>query len=189
MLEGSRQIERMIYPNFTLSIADYPLLDRNVFEAQELESLAFDYSTNSLCYTYIREYNGGWFVDIYYYYASYLNNRINMKRFIIAPGFQMDDKDEADFSVFTKADFILFNTRVCPDYVKEISDMAPDINMKPYKNVGFALFYTYYASFRSGIRELLLKAGLEYVAIDVSTVAGWNMIASNIEDAFGDVVS
>lgn len=51
------------------------------------------------------------------YYASYLNNRINMKRFIIAPGFQMDEKDEKDFSVFVKADFILFNTRVCPDYV------------------------------------------------------------------------
>lgn len=93
MLEGSRQIERMIYPNFTLSIADYPLLNRNVFEAQELESLAFDYSTNSLCYTYIREYNGGWFVDIYYYYASYLNNRINMKRFIIAPVFQILRQD------------------------------------------------------------------------------------------------
>lgn len=108
-----------------------------------------------------------------------------MKRFIIAPGFQMDEKDEEDFSVFTKADFILFNTRVCPDYVKEISDVAPDINMKPYKNVGLALFHTYYASFRGGIRELLLKAGLEYVAIDVSTVDGWNMIASNIEDAFG----
>ena len=58
---------------------------------------------------------------LYYLYAStnasYLNNRINMKRFIIAPGFQMDEKDEKDFSVFVKADFILFNTRVCPDYV------------------------------------------------------------------------
>lgn len=185
MLEISRQIERMIYPNSTLSTADYPLLDRNLFEAQELERLAFDYSINSLCYTYIREYNGGWFVDIYYYYAPFFNNQIIMKRFIIAPGFQMDEKNEEDFSVFTKADFILYNTRVCPDYVKEISDVAPGINMKPYKDVGLALFHTYYASFRSGIRELLLKAGLEYVAIDVSTVDGWNMIASNIEDAFG----
>ena len=32
---------------------------------------------------------------------------------------------------------------------------------------------------------LLIKAGLEYIAIDVSYAEGWNIVADNIEDAFG----
>lgn len=37
--------------------------------------------------------------------------------------------------------------------------MEQSINIKPYKDIGLALFHTYFTSFRSGIRELLLKAG------------------------------
>lgn len=185
MMESSRQIERMFFRNPTLSIDAYPLLDKDLFEIQELESLAFDYTENSLCYTYIREFNRTWFVDIYFYYVDYYDKQINKRRFIIAPGFQMNEKEEKAFLAFVRMNFVLFNTRVCDDYVQEISYVEPGINMKSYKDNGLALFHTYFASFRSGIRELLLKAGLEYVAIDVSTVDGWNMIASNIEDAFG----
>lgn len=63
--------------------------------------------------------------------------------------------------------------------------MEQSINIKPYKDIGLALFHTYFTSFRSGIRELLLKVGLEYVTMDVSAVDGWNIIARNIEEAFG----
>lgn len=93
------------------------MLDRDLFEIQELESLAFDYSVNRLCYTYIREFNGNWLVDVYLYYVTYFDNQINKRRFIIAPGFQMDDRDEKDFLAFVRMDFVLFNTRVCADYV------------------------------------------------------------------------
>lgn len=184
-MDGSRTIERMIYRNPILNIEDFPPLDSFVFDRQELESLTFDYSHNSLCYTYIREHKDTWFVDIYYYYSIYYENKIHMQHFIIAPGFQMEERDECDFFSFVNTDFVLFNTRVCKDYVHEISSLVPTLNMKPYKDVGIALFHTYYASFRSGIRELLLKAGLEYIAIDVSYAEGWNIVADNIEDAFG----
>lgn len=184
MMESSRQIERMFFRNPTLSIDAYPLLDKDLFEIQELESLAFDYTENSLCYTYIREFNRTWFVDIYFYYVDYYDKQINKRRFIIAPGFQMNEKEEKAFLAFVRMNFVLFNTRVCDDYVQEISYVEPGINMKSYKDNGLALFHTYFASFRSGIRELLLKAGLEYVAMDVSAVDGWNIIATNIEEAF-----
>ena len=111
MMESSRQIERMFFHNSTLSIDDYPLLDRDLFEIQELESLAFDYSVKRLCYTYIREFNGNWFVDVYLYYVAYFDNQINKRRFIIAPGFQMDDRDEKDFLTFVRMHCVLFNTR------------------------------------------------------------------------------
>ncbi len=55
MLESLRQIERKFFYNPTLSIADYPMLERELFEIQESESLIFDYSVNSLCYIYISE--------------------------------------------------------------------------------------------------------------------------------------
>lgn len=185
MMEYSRKIERMFFHNPTLPIANYPLLDRDLFEIQEFESLAFDYSVNSLCYTYVREFNNNWFVDIYLYYSFYFENQINKKRFIIAPGYQMNENDENAFLAFVKMDDVLFNSRVCADYVQDISNIAPDINMKPYQNLEIALFHTYFACYRSGIRELLLKAGLEYVAMDISTVDCWNVTASNIEEAFG----
>lgn len=185
MLERLRKIERTFFRNPTLSIASYPLLDRELFEIQESESLTFDYSVNSLCYIYIRKFNGNWFVDIYLYYINYFDNQIHRRRFIIAPGLQMDEKEEERFWGLMKMDSILFETRVYADYVQEISHMAPDTNMRPYKDLRLALFHTYFASFKSGIRELLLKSGLEYVAMDVATVDGWNIIADNIEEAFG----
>lgn len=184
MMESSRQIERVFFRNPILSIADYPILDKVLFEIQELESLVFDYTENSLCYIYIREFNCTWFVDIYLYYVNYYDRQINKRRFIIAPGFQMNEKDEKAFWAFVRMKSVLFNTRVCADYVSEMSYVEPDINLKLYKDIGLALFHTYFASFRSGIRELLLKAGLEYVAMDVFTVDGWNIIARNIEEAF-----
>lgn len=43
--------------------------------------------------------------------------------------------------------------------MQDISYVEQSINIKPYKDIGLALFHTYFTSFRSGIRELLLKAG------------------------------
>lgn len=185
MIDGSRRIERMFFNNPTINAEDYPPLEEALFEIQEMESMTFDYSFDSLCYIYVRDHNERWFVDVYCYYASYEDNIIHMKRFVIVPGCQMTEKDEENFFAFVNSNCVMFNTRTCRDYIKKINYLAPDIHIKTYKDIGLALFHTYYASFRSGIRELLLKAGLEYIAIDLSYVDGWNIIARNIEDAFG----
>lgn len=184
MINGSRQLERMVLNNPTLDTSEYPPLDEYLADIQEMESLTFDYSFYSLCYIYIRENNKNWFVDVYCYYSSYRENLINTKRFVIAPQFQMTEEDENSFFAFVNSNYVMFNTRTCENYIQDIDRLAPDIHIKPYKNLGLALFHTYYASFKSGVRELLLKAGLEYVAMGLSNVDGWNIIARNIEEAF-----
>lgn len=184
MIDGSRQIERMFFHNQTLDTKEYPPLEEDLADIQAMESMTFDYSFNSLCFIYIREHNESWFVDVYCYYDSYEDNLIHIKRFVIAPGFQMTEEDEKNFFTFINSSCVMFNTRTCGNYIQDIEKLVPDIHIKQYKDLGLALFHTYYASFRSGVRELLLKAGLEYIALDLSYADGWNIIGRNIEEAF-----
>lgn len=177
-----RQIERMLYHNPIINMDEFPPLDDCELAIQDMESLTFDYFSNSLAYTYIRIHNGKWFVDIYFYFE--LNDQIHKEHFIIAPGFQMTEEDEKSFLVFLTTDMILFKDRVCEDYVGEIAKAAPELNIKDYKNISIALSHTYFASFRSGIREQLFKAGLEYVAMEIDFLDGWNIIGRNVEEAF-----
>lgn len=178
-----RDIERLIYQNPIINIKEFPPLDDVSLAIQDMESITFDYSHNNLAYAYIRMHNGTWFVDIYYYYTDLSNNEICMNHFIIAPGFQMNEEDESNFLYFVNCEWVLFNTRVCANYTDSISKIANDLNMKPYTNLGIALCHTYFASFKSGIREKLFKAGLEYVGMDIGLVDDWNIISSNIEEA------
>lgn len=174
----------MIYRNTTIDIAEFPSLDDFTLAIQRQESQNFKYLLNCLVYTYIREYNGKWFVDCYFYYEDLAYGKICMERFIIAPEFQMREERERRFLAFVNMDCILHNYRVCDNYVEEISKVAPELNMKHYNNIGTALCHTYFASFKSGIREQLFKAGLESIAMDLELINGCNIIAGNVEEAF-----
>lgn len=183
--DNSRSIERLFYDNSIIDEDLFPPLSSIETEIQTMESLVFDYNNQSLCYTYIRNSETGWFVDIYYYYELLSAHLINKKRFLIAPGYQMSEKDENDFMDVVHCDEVLFNNRVCDDYIKEIAEVAPEINMRAYNNIGIALYHTYFASFRGGIREQLVKAGFVFISMHLHMIEGWNIISHNIEGAFG----
>lgn len=163
---------------------EFPLLSADMLAVQDRQSLVFDYRYYSLCYIYIRKYNDTWFVDIYLYHNKVFEKQILMDRFVIAPGCRMEAEDEERFLHFVKDDGVLFDTRTCSDYVSEIAKAAPELNIKEYKDIGMALFHTYYASHRSGIRELLLKAGMEWVACGLDDMVDELHMGHNIEETF-----
>ncbi|MGN0437779.1 MAG: hypothetical protein ACI4F4_04590 [Lachnospiraceae bacterium] len=183
-----RQLERSLYQNPILDIKEFPPLEKDNLSRQKVEVFTFDFSANDLCYIYIREHNKSWFVDIYLYREVYSvtedEQQIHMDHFIIAPGYQMSEEEERTFIYRINKSSVLFSNCVGKIFVEEISKVAPELNMKPYNNIGLALYHTYYASSQNGIRTLLLKEGLECIASDLCIVEGWNIVARDIETAF-----
>ena len=170
-----------------INVNDFPALDNELLEKQELERRSFDYRENNLCYVYIREHNKNWFLDIYFYHNKYEASYVDRRRFIIAPESRMEEVDERCLVswLVKKSKSVVFVTPDCDDFIGEMSFITPEIHLKSYTDIGMALFHIYFASFKSGIKELLLKASLEWIALDITFLDDWDFITfQNIETAF-----
>ena len=171
-----------------INVNDFPALDNELLEKQELERRSFDYRENNLCYVYIREHNKkNCFLDIYFYHNNYEASYVDRRRFIIAPGSRMEEVDERCLVswLVKKSKSVVFVTPDCDDFIGEMSFITPEIHLKSYTDIGMALFHIYFASFKSGIKELLLKASLEWIALDITFLDDWDFITfQNIETAF-----
>lgn len=181
-----RAIERALYPNKELNVEDFPSLPCDVMKAQEMDAMLFDYNWDYGYYSfaYIREHNSSWFIDIYTYYCD-LNHQICSFRVIIAPGYQMDLEHEKDFELILDGVCMAYNTRCIDGFVDKMKMLAPELKLIDYPNFSMVLGHIYYSCFRSGIREILWKAGgLCHIAKNISLFEDWDMLANNVESAF-----
>lgn len=179
--------KRKLYQSPIINMNDFPALDNDLLEKQELERRSFDYRENNVCYVYIREHNENWFLDIYFYHNNYEASYVDKRRFIIAPESRMEEVDERCLVswLVKKSKSVVFVTPNCDDFIGEMSFIVPEIHLKSYTDIGMALFHIYFASFKSGIKELLLKASLEWIALDTTFLDDWDFITfQNIETAF-----
>lgn len=187
MRDKIRAIERIIYPNQIMNKDKFPPIDSLNAAIMEMESYVFDFSCWWLCYIYVRENESGWFVDVYFYMMNE-NNKLEIKRFIIAPGYAMHEDEEEEFLYLSRAGFMVFNERVCGCVYSELDEIAPELHLVEYKDFGKMLHHIYFASFRSGIRELLFKAGgLDEIAMSLSTVDDWDLMGKNVSQAFNHI--
>ena len=177
----SRKLERIIFRNKLIDIKEFPPLSKEDENAQMLESLSFDYRMGNICFLYIRSYESdNWFVDIYYYFES--GNRIECRRLVIAPNMMMTERDERLLYHLVMCEDILFS-----NYDKFMSEIeqVKSLKMKPYQDIGLALFHTYFAAHKSGVRNELIKIqGVEQISLYLHEISGWNMIATRLKDLF-----
>lgn len=183
MLDSLRTIERVIYKNPTIDKDSYPALDNCETELLEIDSLTFDYGVGNLCSVYIREFEDSWFVDVYYF-RCHDDNGFDRKYFVIAPGYQMSEENEDTLFDLNEDIFVMYNNRTCEDFYAAINRVAPELHVLPYADISKALLHVYFASRRSGMRELLYKAGLNYIAAHLSEIDGFNIVPANIGQAF-----
>ncbi|MCR5837858.1 MAG: hypothetical protein K6G88_15275 [Lachnospiraceae bacterium] len=182
---NTRDIERKVYNNPILDEKDYPPpLSKEEREFQRLEVIPTKLNEDTaVCNAYVRKDAESWFIDAYFFYN--FSDMLMEERFVIKPGYQMPDFREHKFLKLIDKSSVWFNSAVIGEFETELEKVAPELNIKHYFNLSTALFHTYFASFRSGVRELLVKAGLSYIALNLRYMTGWNMMAQNIEEAFG----
>jgi hypothetical protein len=182
---NTRDIERKVYNNPILDEKDYPPpLSKEEREFQRLEVIPTKLNEDTaVCNAYVRKDDDGWFVDAYFFYN--FSDMLMEERFVIKPGYQMPDFREHKFLKLIDKSSVWFNSALIGIFEDDLDKAAPELNIKNYFNIGTSLFHAYFASFRSGVRELLVKAGLSYIALNLRYMTGWNMMAQNIEDAFG----
>lgn len=204
LLSEARLLERRIFGrNATLldeaTKASFPPLTEMEQAILEMECAAVDCSYTTFVTPYVRTYESGWFLDVYYKYRnrnvySDFNPERNkqddengsIKRIIIAPNCLLSEEDECFLNEIDHTIFIIEeNERVTntAELIKEIKTLAPEINMGEYDKTIDVLLHAYFASHRSGVRELLYKCGLDEIARNLSVINGYNIVGTNLQEA------
>lgn len=186
MYDKYRPIERIVYKNPTIDKSIFPTIDEDKLKLQERGCERINFRYQNVCYLYFNEIGTKWYIDIYYYYETMCDHQLFMKRFVICSGFQMEEEDEREFIYLLKNERLDFIDIDLHEFVNKINELDPSIKMENYYDPGKMLYHTYFASFNSGIREKMFKAGGLYnIAWNLNDIEGWNIVATNIEEAFG----
>ena len=205
LLSEARLLERRIFGrNATLldeaTKASFPPLPEMEQAILEMECAAVDCSYTTFVTPYVRIYEGGWFLDVYY---KYRNRNVysdfnperdkqddengSIKRIIIAPNCLLSEEDECFLNEIDHTIFLVEeNERVTntAELIKELKTLAPEINMGEYEKTIDVLLHAYFASHRSGVKELLYKCGLHEIAKNLSVISGYNIVGTNLQEAF-----
>lgn len=163
------------------------LTKEELFAYPSLNETAFEYMADKassepefvFVFPLIRENKyGGNYIDIYIFDPSYSFQN----RYILVPGHKLSDDDEVELEEKLKSKAIRF-IFWDEDFVERAKLLA-----KPYfdkvDNVAHLLFGLCMVFYRSGIRELLFKQGLDYLAFHIGRFKEINLIATRAEDVF-----
>ncbi len=183
-----RIIERMLFQNPEAEIDDFPPLDEHAMECQENAASSFDYLLHGrYLFAYVRECDSSichkaWFIDIYVYYFD-INENLQRRRLVIAPGYQMQERQEQEFLYNITTDFIFYDTRTCSVLLTQLNELIPEIHLKEYSKQGMMLAHVYFACIK-GFREIIWKVGgLENIAMNLHLIENWNLLGKNVEEA------
>ena len=122
--------------------------------------------------------DGKKYIDIYIYDPA----ESFEERYVLVPGFKLTDEKEETFEEKLKSKFVRYNFWD-DNFVSETKKMG-----EPYLDnlniMSHLLLAYYYISFRSGIRELLFKSGLNYLAFFIDIYEEINLAGSTPEELF-----
>ena len=158
---------------------EYPTLDEMYYELMRIES--YSEEAKKVMFPYVIKTGSSWYADIY----IYIKKENRFERFIIAPNKKMSEEDEHKYiNVYSEYEICICQ-RLFDFFMSEISEVAPELNVGNYKFKMESIIHIYYASFPSGMRELLYKSGLGVIANLICVMKDINDNSSNLEEAFG----
>ena len=158
---------------------EYPTLDEMYYELMRIES--YSEEAKKVMFPYVIKTGSSWYADIY----IYIKKENRFERFIIAPNKKMSEEDEHKYINVYSVYEICICQRLFDFFMSEISEVAPELNVGNYKFKMESIIHIYYASFPSGMRELLYKSGLGVIANLICVMKDINDNSSNLEEAFG----
>ena len=125
----------------------YPVIDTMYFELMKMESYLEE--AKKVVFPYVIKQTCSWYIDIY----VYLKENDTFDRYIIAKGMKMSEDDEKKYLNVYSEQEVCFSQRVFDFFMKEIWEVAPELNVELYRFKKESIIHAYYASFPSGVRE------------------------------------
>lgn len=185
---SSRKIERELFkcPEIdSYDYSEYPLVEEIELAKMESEYNAFSDEVNIFPYVSTSS-SGKTYIELYVWDCMLYPD--GYKRFIICEGMRMTDEDEEIFLSYVEKINEDMDTQIygMVHFEHIVRRNFPEWHYAEYDKdeIGNALAHLYFASHRSGIREILYKAGLNNIAFYVGRIQNINMIGSSPEKIF-----
>ena len=182
-----RKIERRLCKCPEIDCSDqteFPPLNEAKFEAME-QKYGKDPSRVHI-FPFIRKnVEGVWYVDVYVWDQMLYPEAF--QRFIICTGYCLPEDLESSFLEYIRGGFVRFGRAEMERFNSSIISKFPEWHYYGYPGscVGQALEHIYYASHRSGMREILYKADLSLIAFYLDEIPSCNLIGSTPEEIIG----
>ena len=187
MLNKMRKIERRLCRCPEIDCSDdagFPLPDEAEFKAME-QNYCEDLSRVYI-FPFVRENKKGvWYVDVYVWDQMLYPEAF--RRFIICTGYCLPEILESSFLEYIKGNFACLDKVQMERFNSSIISKFPDWHYVRYPAscIGQALEHIYYASHRSGMREILYKADLNLIAFYLDKIPSCNLIGSTPKEIIG----
>lgn len=185
-----RKLERTIFKCPEINCDDYlkyPLVDEDCFI--NMENRYREDSSRIHIFIYVRgndSYSG--YVDVYVWDS--IIYPYEYERFVICNGFRLpDNKEDKLFEYIdkVKAEYDFPYENDMDEIFKKINRIFGEWKYVFYHggNIGWALSHLYFASHNSGCREILYKAQLNHIALNIDKISEHDIMGSTPEKIIG----
>ena len=117
-----------------------------------------------------------WYLLIYLWKPYNFTINSPYKCFYCSPGYRLNEEEEMELVHYCTAGNTCTNEFMVQEIVRKVQTLAPEMNLyfnsdKPL----YSVLHIYFCMFRGG-RELLFKAGLQYLAASIDRVESYDML-------------
>ncbi len=172
-----RQMERRLFPCPEVDTGEYPadpmLMDEN---SEVWSSAKSDDDWIRYAYPVVREKEEKRYLDLYFYDPV----TKDVSRFVIAPGLRMEAEEEERFLELLHQNTIYFLKNLSEN-LERLQRSFPEWHLSEDELTHIVLEHAYFASHRSGAREILYKAGLFNYARIIESIPCYNLIGTRPE--------
>lgn len=170
--------EKLLYKSESINAYIFPMLSECEFMNMEIE--AFHDSESVRCFVYYRYSGSNAYIDIYVWDVM-LQNRY--KRFVIAEDYSFSQEDEKLFLEYMSGNIVIEDDMV-KDLANHIKKEHTDLHIELYSDPRHVLLHIYYTFHRNGIYEILFKANLNWIAVNLDRIEDYNIIGSSPREIF-----
>lgn len=114
----------------------------------------------------------------------YKKDNAKIKRFIIREGYALGEEEEKDLLKYCRTSFVL-DDEDYNSFIDEVIMCFPEINMIYYYEIGISIEHIYYTTHESGVKGILYKNGLGYLAAEIYMFDECNVLGKTPEEILG----
>lgn len=179
MERSQRRLERRLFPCPVVDKRKYPADSKLMDPNCEIWTANWNDSgwKTSYIYPVVRTKDGKKYLELYFFDAD---GKV-VSRFVIVPGARMKEKEQERYFKTVKAHCWEFAQNSGLNSLELIRENFQEWNVLQKEETDAVLKHIYYASHRSGAREILYKAGMIHFAEEFENIPCHNLLGTNPE--------